>query len=85
MEKEVNVQLKDGLHAKKAADFVAKSSQYASDVFIIKGSLRVNAKSLLGLTSAAIRKGQTVTLQSEGKDEEEALRDLGQFLSGVDE
>jgi len=65
-----------GLHARPATFFVQKANSYQSSVWVEKGDRRVNAKSLLGVLSLGIGKGTTITLISDGVDEDEALSGL---------
>ena len=74
--KDVTVQNNVGLHARPATFFVQKANSYKSSVWIEKGDRRVNAKSLLGVLSMGISKGTTITILSDGPDEEEVLKGL---------
>ena len=74
--KDVTVQNSVGLHARPATFFVQKANSYQSSVWVEKGDRRVNAKSLLGVLSLGIGKGTTITLISDGVDEDEALSGL---------
>ena len=80
VEKQVEVQLKTGLQARPAALFVQEASRFQSDVFLEKDGKRVNAKSIMGLMSMAISSGVTVTLIVDGRDENEALEALTEFV-----
>ena len=81
IEKEVTVQLKTGLQARPAAQFVQEASRFTSDIFIIDGDKKVNVKSIMGLMSLAIGSGKTVTLAVDGQDEAEAVQVLETFMS----
>lgn len=81
MEKELTVELKSGLQARPAALFVQEANRFNSDVFLEKDGKKVNAKSIMGIMSLAIASGATVTIITDGKDEEEALQALESFVS----
>ncbi|MFT4416853.1 HPr family phosphocarrier protein [Fredinandcohnia humi] len=81
IEKEITITLKDGLHARPAAEFVKNLSNYTSEVEIQSSNRSYNAKSILGLMSAGIKEGQTVMVKVNGPDEEEAFNWLESFLS----
>jgi len=49
-----------------------------------KDGKRINAKSIMGLMSLAITKGETVTLIADGTDEEVALNALVSFITSKD-
>ena len=80
MEKQVEVKLKTGLQARPAALFVQEANRFSSDVFLEKDGKKVNAKSIMGLMSLAIGAGSIVTLTVEGKDENEAIEALAEYI-----
>ena len=81
VEKTIKVELKSGLQARTAAQFVQEANRFSSDLFLEKDGKRVNAKSIMGLMSLSITQGETVTLIAEGADEEIALSALITFIS----
>ncbi|MBS7530738.1 HPr family phosphocarrier protein [Hazenella sp. IB182353] len=81
VEKRVVVRLQTGLHARPAALFVQEANKFSSDIFIMKGSHRVNAKSIMGVMSLAVSKGTEVTLSVDGTDEEKAMDALCDIIS----
>lgn len=85
IEKSVEVTLESGLQARPAAQFVQEANRFSADLFIEKDGKRVNAKSIMGLMSLAITKGETVTLIADGPDEEIALNQLVSFISKTNE
>jgi len=81
VEKSVEVLLESGLQARPAAQFVQEANRFAADLFLEKEGKRINAKSIMGLMSLAITKGETITLIADGPDEEVALNELVSFIS----
>lgn len=81
IEQKVTVEIKTGLQARPAAQFVQEANRFSSDVFLEKDGKRVNAKSIMGLMSIAVGAGESITLQTEGSDQDEALRVLMQFVT----
>lgn len=81
LERSVEVTLETGLQARPAAQFVQEANRFAADLFIEKDGKRVNAKSIMGLMSLAITKGETVKIIADGADEEVALNQLITFIS----
>lgn len=81
VEKTIEVQLKTGLQARPAALFVQEANRFSSEVLLEKEGKQVNAKSIMGIMSLAINRGCTVKLSIEGRDEEEALEALAEFIS----
>jgi phosphocarrier protein len=69
-----------GLHARPAAIFVQTAGKFESNIWLIKGDKKVNAKSIMGLMSLAISSGTEVTIGAEGEDEELAVNDLVELV-----
>ncbi|MER1988094.1 HPr family phosphocarrier protein [Solibacillus sp. FSL H8-0523] len=84
IEKQVEVKLKSGLQARQAALFVQEANRYKADVFLEKGTKKVNAKSIMGIMSLAVAKGTTVTLSADGHDEEKAIQALQVLIENAD-
>lgn len=53
-----------------------RAGKYKSDIRIIKNNVNVNAKSIMGLISLVIGKGDDVYLSVAGTDEEKCVADL---------
>jgi phosphocarrier protein len=81
VEKEIILKPGSWLHAKSAAEFIQKASVYKSAIWVEKDSRKANAKSLLGLLALEISPGSGVRLIAQGEDEEEAIRELSDFLA----
>ncbi|MET3767912.1 PTS hybrid protein [Marisediminicola sp. UYEF4] len=67
---------KDGLHARPAADFVKRASDFEASV-TVNG---VNAKSLLRIMSLGVGVGSELTLTAEGPDAQAALDALVELI-----
>ncbi len=81
MEKQIEVLIDTGLQARVAAKFVQEANRFSSNIFIEKDGKKINAKSIMGLMSLAITKGETVTLVAEGPDETIAINELTSLIS----
>jgi catabolite repression HPr-like protein len=81
LERQVEVKLKTGLQARPAARFVQEANRFAADVFLKKDGKKVNGKSIMGLMSLAISSGTTITIMTDGRDEQEAMDVLTAFVS----
>ena len=82
MEKSVTIQLTEGLQARPVAMLVQVASQYESSVYIETDGKKVNAKSIMGMMSLALGSGEAVKVIAAGKDEEEAIQSMEEYLSG---
>lgn len=69
-----------GLHARPSAQLTQVASRFKSDVFIARNGRRVNAKSIMGVMMLAAGQGVTVTVDTQGVDEEQALQAVGELI-----
>ncbi|GAA0336649.1 MULTISPECIES: HPr family phosphocarrier protein [Oceanobacillus] len=76
VEKTVKIELDSGLQARPAAYFVQEANRFDSHIFLENDHKKVNAKSIMGLMSLALTKGEEIKLIIEGEDEEEAMEYL---------
>ncbi len=65
-----------GLHARAAALFVKKATEFRSDVWVEKDGARVNGKSIMGLLMLACPLGSKIKVKTEGEDEMGAFESL---------
>jgi phosphocarrier protein len=65
-----------GLHARPSAALSQLASRFKSEVWISKGSRRVNAKSIMGVMMLAAARGANLVIDVDGSDEDAALAAL---------
>ena len=70
---ETEIVNKLGLHARASAKLTQLAGSFGSDIWMEKGSRRINAKSIMGVMMLAAGKGSTVVIETTGDDEQEAL------------
>jgi len=80
-QRDVEIVNKLGLHARPSARLTQLASSFKSRVFMSRNGRRVNAKSIMGVMMLAAAKGCTVTLETEGEDELEAMEALAALIS----
>ncbi len=73
---DITVTNKLGLHARASAKLTQVASKYRSEIFISRGTRRVNAKSIMGVMMLAAGMGTIVKLDAEGDDATEALEEI---------
>ncbi|MFZ7119709.1 MAG: HPr family phosphocarrier protein [Eubacteriaceae bacterium] len=71
--KEITVLNATGLHARPASMFVQEAGKYKSEINIIKGEKKINAKSIMGIMAGGISKDTVVTIEADGEDEQAAV------------
>ncbi|MEE8252134.1 MAG: HPr family phosphocarrier protein [Gemmatimonadales bacterium] len=81
IEQQIEIVNSLGLHARPAADFVKLASKFRADVWVSKGELEVNAKSIMGVLTLAAECGATVTVRADGVDAEDAVEALVELVS----
>lgn len=69
-----------GLHARPASVFVKEANKFKSDIAIISGEKRINAKSIVKLMSTALKQGTDIVIEASGEDEEQAVAALTALL-----
>jgi len=62
-----------GLHARASAKLTKLAGSYPCEVFISRGSRRVNAKSIMGVMMLAAGMGTEIELETAGEREQEAM------------
>ena len=58
------------------------ASQYVSNIEIHRDTMRVNAKSIMGMMTLGLAKGQKLELLIDGEDEETAMKEMENYLTG---
>lgn len=76
----ITVELADGLEARPAAMLVQVASQYDSRIYLESGSKRVNAKSIMGMMTLGLIAGQSITVETDGADEDQAVSEIEKYL-----
>ncbi|MEY2633469.1 MAG: hypothetical protein RIR00_2123 [Pseudomonadota bacterium] len=62
-----------GLHARASAKLTQLAGKFAAEVWLEKGSRRVNGKSIMGVMMLAAGKGSKITVETVGGDEQAAM------------
>jgi phosphocarrier protein HPr len=80
-QRDVEIVNKLGLHARPSAKLTQLASGFKSQVHMARNGRRINAKSIMGVMMLAAAKGSTVTLETDGEDELEAIDALSRLIS----
>ena len=62
-----------GLHARASAKLTRTASEFPCEVWLTRAGRRVNAKSIMGVMMLAAAKGSTITIETEGENEQAAM------------
>jgi len=79
---EAEILNKLGLHARASAKLTQLAGSFPCEVWMERGSRRINAKSIMGVMMLAAGKGSTVIIDTEGERAEEAAAALQALIAG---
>ena len=79
--REILITNKTGLHARPASDFAKEAAKFKSAIAIEFNGKKINAKSIIHILSAGIISGSTITLSTDGEDEQQALDALAEVIA----
>ena len=82
MRKEMVVRIAGGLEARPIAVLVQVASQYESSIYLEADGKRVNAKSIMGMMTMALKTGETMVVEATGADEAAAIEGIEKYISG---
>ena len=82
IQKDMIIGLQDGMEARPVALFVQLAGQFQSQITVIYKNRKVNAKSIMGMMSLGIGRGEQITVTADGPDEEAALEGISNYLAG---
>lgn len=78
---EVIVTLGLDLQARHASAFVQAAHRFKSQIYLVKGTREIDAKSIMGVMSLGMSKGTEVIIRAIGDDALEAMNFLKNFLT----
>ena len=81
IKKNITVRIKDGLIVRPVAMFVQVASQFQSRIYIETSDMKINAKSIMGMTTLGMEEGKDLTVSVDGTDEELAMEKIEAFLT----
>ncbi len=80
MQKQIVVKSTVGLHASLAAKVVQAASKYSVDINLHYHNKVIDVKSILGLMSLAIPRGENVVIEATGEQADAAIADIASIL-----
>jgi len=79
--RDIDIINKLGLHARASAKLTQLAAKFQCEVWMSRHQKRVNAKSIMGVMMLAAGMGTTVTLETDGVDEQAAMDALVALIS----
>lgn len=80
VERSVQLSNKYGLHARPATLIAQSAKTFKSDVALVKGDEKVNAKSIFNLMTLAAEKGAMLTIVATGVDADAAVAKIASLV-----
>jgi phosphocarrier protein HPr len=82
LQREAEVVNKLGLHARASAKLTQLAGQFTCNIWVARNGRRVNAKSIMGVMMLAAARGSTISIETDGPDEEAAMTALTELIAG---
>jgi phosphocarrier protein HPr len=73
LQQEAEIINKLGLHARASAKLTQVAGRFQAHIWVSRNGRRVNAKSIMGVMMLAAAMGSTVTVETDGPDEQQAM------------
>jgi len=81
LRQDIEITNKLGLHARASAKLTQLAGQFKCAIWITRNDRRVNAKSIMGVMMLAANKGSSVSLETDGEDETQAMGALTALIA----
>ncbi len=83
LQSEMLIKNKLGLHARASAKLSQLASQFPCDVWLARNGRRINAKSIMGVMMLAAAKGATISVETSGEKEQEAMNAIQTLIDDL--
>ena len=81
LEKQFKITSETGLHARVSSQLVREASSFTSKITLSVGDVKVDFKSIMGVMSLGVYKGEIINVCCDGADEVEAMDHLTLLIS----
>jgi len=81
--KEFTIKNSTGLHARPANNLCKLCKSFQSDIRILSGGKKLNAKSIVSILTGELVKGKFIQVTANGEDENEAMTALTEFFDNL--
>ena len=78
--KEIVVSDVEKEHDNPIAELVQVACKFDSEIILESNNRKINAKSIMGMMSLKLQKGEDVTIVADGQDEDAAVSGVATFL-----
>lgn len=67
--------------ARPVAEIVQTASRFASSIYLISGTKKINAKSIMGMMSLGLCNNEEIVVEADGSDEQDAVMAIAGYVS----
>ncbi len=79
--KKFTVNIPEFDEARPVAEIVQTASQFQSEIFLISGTKKINAKSIMGMMSLGLCNDEEIEIEANGSDEQTAVEAIINYMS----
>ena len=79
--KKIVVKLPSYAEARPVAEIVQTASRFDSEIYLISGNKKINAKSIMGMMSLGLCNNEDIEIEASGEDEEAAAEAIIRYMS----
>lgn len=79
--KKFTVNIPEFDEARPVAEIVQTASQFQSEIFLISGTKKINAKSIMGMMSLGLCNDEKIEIEANGSDEQTAVEAIINYMS----
>jgi phosphocarrier protein len=80
VERIVTIQNRAGIHARPSALLVQTAKDFKANIYLEKGTDRINGKSIMGILTLGASYGTEIKIITEGEDEEAAAEAIANLF-----
>ena len=83
VKKKIQIKNENGIHMRPSMIIIDEAAKYDSEIIILRHKTgdEADAKSIMQMTMLAIEDGEDITISAEGKDEEDAVKNLVDLIT----
>lgn len=81
--KKIIVKLPNYTEARPVAEIVRTASMFESEIFLVSGNKKINAKSIMGMMSLGLCNDEEIEVEAIGNDEKDAVNAITKYISSV--
>ena len=79
--KKFTVNIPEFDEARPVAEIVQTASQFESSIYLVSGTKRINAQSIMGMMSLGLCNNEEIEIDADGPDENEAINAIINYMN----